>query len=106
MDCPWLLRRYTVATQERKPEDMSPRKPAPMLTSMTQPPALSSTPDVMSLLKALKRRWLMAGALGVLAAAVAGAAVYVLMPARFTAFALMQVSSKADPLTERAMNHG
>ncbi|HZZ80077.1 MAG TPA: polysaccharide biosynthesis tyrosine autokinase [Gemmataceae bacterium] len=88
-----------MATQERKPDEPTPRKPIQPLTAPTQPPALSSTPDAFALLKALKRRWLVACTLGVLAGALAGTAAFMLMPSRFTAFALLQVSSKSNPLT-------
>lgn len=67
-------------------------------------PALSSSPDAMSLLKALRRRWLAAILMGVLLAGVVGAAAWLLLPARFTAFALLQVSSKPTPFMERVGN--
>ena len=53
-----------MATQDRKPTELpeppEPRKLAPALVAPIQPPALTATPDAMSLLKALKRRWLVA----------------------------------------------
>ncbi len=98
-----------MATQDRKPiESMptapEPRKHAPAPVGQAQPLALTSTPDAMSLLKSLKRRWFVAGALGILAAGLVLAAAWVLMPARFTAFALLQVSSKSNPLIDRGGN--
>lgn len=78
-----------------------PRKPAPALVHLPQPPALTATPDAVSLLKALKRRWLVASILGILAAAVVGVSAWMLISARFTAFALLQVSSKTSPLFDR-----
>ncbi len=58
------------------------------------PPALSATPDALSLLKALRRRWLMAGALGCLAAMLSLAAAWYLLPQKYLASALLQVSAK------------
>ncbi len=74
-----------------------------MSTQKNTPP-LASTPDALALLKALQRRWFLAGALGILCAAIAGAAVFLLLPARFTAFALLQVSSKPNMLVDRVNN--
>ncbi len=97
-----------MATQERLlPEKTSApeSRRLPVLPSVeAQPPALTATPDAMSLLKALRRRWLLAGVVGVLAACIVGTAAWVLFPSRYTAFALLQVSSKSNPLTERQSN--
>ena len=96
-----------MAAQERQSPDLKvhptpePRRPLAALTAGPQPPPLVSTPDALSLLKALRRRWFLAGALGVLAACIVGAAAWMLLPARFTAFALLQVSSKQNALMER-----
>lgn len=57
------------------------------------PPALAATPDVMSLLKALKRHWLLAGTLGIVAATLASAAVWYFMPVKYTAQALLALNS-------------
>jgi succinoglycan biosynthesis transport protein ExoP len=102
-------RRNIMAPQDRKPMELTPaapepRKPVAALVGPAHPPALTATPDAMSLLKALRRRWLVAGILGVLAAGLVGGAAWVLMPARFTAFALLQVSSKANPFLDRGNN--
>ena len=88
-----------MATQDRNalettPPAREPRKLAPITVSPMQPPALTATPDAMSLLKSLRRRWFLAGALGFLVAGIVGAAAFLLLPARFTAFQLLQVSSK------------
>src|SRR5262245_16845542 len=69
-----------------------------------QPPALSATPDVMSLLKALRRRWILAGVVGIVAAVAVGLTAMLVFPSRYTAFQLMQVSSNPNPLTERQNN--
>jgi capsular exopolysaccharide synthesis family protein len=63
-----------------------------------------ATPDAWSLLKALRRRWFLAGALGFLLAGIVAAATWMLLPTRYTAFALLQVSSKPNPLTDRLNN--
>ena len=57
------------------------------------PPALAATPDMKSLLRALKRRWLLATTLGLLAAAMASATVWYLMPKKWTADNLMTLNS-------------
>ena len=91
---------------DRQAPDATPpqRKQIVPVTMPAQPPALTSTPDAMSLLKALRRRWFLAGAVGLLLAGLVGAAAWMLLPARFTAFALLQVSSKTSPLVERQGN--
>ena len=62
------------------------------------PPALSSGPDGLALLRAFRRRWLLALTLGVLAAAGAGAAVYFLLPASYQVSAQIQVASTAQSI--------
>ena len=87
--------------------DHNPTEPAREPRKLTPPPAplaLTSAPDALSLLKALKRRWFVAAALGLLAAAVVGVSAWILLPARYTAFALLQVSSKPNPLTDKTNN--
>jgi polysaccharide biosynthesis transport protein len=64
--------------------------------SSIAPTGLSATPDAVGLLKALRRRWFLAGALGVLMAVVAATTAYLVLAPRFVAFAVLQVSSK-DP---------
>ncbi len=80
------------------PQDRDPIKPA------VTPPMPSATPDAFALLKALKRRWILAGTLGLLLATIAGAAAYMILPARYTAFALLQISSKPHQLVDRVSN--
>ena len=53
------------------------RRTAPAALATAGPPALSSTPDAIALLRALKRRWVLAFVLGVAFAGIAGAAAYV-----------------------------
>ena len=103
-----------MATPERRTPDTipltgqpltpEPHKPALAPHSSAPPLALTATPDALSLMKALRRRWFLAGALGILAAALVGGAAWMLLPARFTAFSLLQVSSKPTPYMERPGN--
>jgi capsular exopolysaccharide synthesis family protein len=60
---------------------------------MAPPPGLSSGPDVFTLLKALRRRWLLALGLGSLVAAAAGVAAWFLLAGKYTAFALLHIAS-------------
>jgi capsular exopolysaccharide synthesis family protein len=62
-------------------------------------PALSSTPTVGDLLRALRRRWTMALALGGTLAAIAGVAVWYLMTPKYTAFAQIRVLSNPVRIT-------
>src|SRR5204862_3198679 len=71
---------------------------------VTPPPALQASPDLMSLLGALRRRWVGAVALGgVLAAITAGAAWYLLAP-KPTGFAKLHVAFVKPNFDERAQN--
>jgi len=72
-------------------------RPHPALrhAAAVPPPALSAGPDAMSLLKAVRRRWLLALSLGILAAGGAFIAIMILMPTKYTAFSTLQIS--ADP---------
>ena len=91
-----------MAAENRNAMESSPPEPRKLALVQAAPmPALTMSPDAFSLLKALKRRWFLAGALGLLLAGLVSAAAFVLLPARFTAFALLQVSSKPNPLMER-----
>jgi capsular exopolysaccharide synthesis family protein len=58
-----------------------------------RPAALSSGPDLPALLKALQRRWLLAAALGLLLAPAAAAAAWLLLSAKYTAFAQLHLAS-------------
>ncbi len=59
-----------------------------------RPPSLPATPDALGLLKALLRRWRMGLSLGLSLAAVAGTAVWFLLPgAKYTACATLRVSA-------------
>lgn len=57
-----------------------------------RPPGLTSTPDALALLKALRRRWVLALGMGLLLAGIAGGVVWYLVPqAKYTASATLQV---------------
>src|SRR6266581_1961722 len=60
-----------------------------------RPAVLSSGPDLPALLKALQRRWLLAAALGLLLAPAAAAGAWLLLSAKYTAFAQLHVASVA-----------
>jgi succinoglycan biosynthesis transport protein ExoP len=57
------------------------------------PPALAGGPDLPGLLRALKRRWFLALSLGSVCAAAVAAAVYCLMPPKYTAFTQIHLDS-------------
>jgi capsular exopolysaccharide synthesis family protein len=62
------------------------------------PPGLSATPDLFSLLQALRRRWIAAVLLGGTLAVVAGVTTWVLMTPKETAFAKLRVAASPDPI--------
>lgn len=74
------------AALPRRIINVTPQAPAP--------PALSATPDAMSLLRALRRRWFLAGAVGCLAAVVTVAAAWYVLPPKFIASATIMISSR------------
>src|SRR5262245_25502945 len=89
-------RTSTTAMTDRKPYPIipaSPRGPAadtPAPVTPPRPPAFAATPDALGLLKALRRRWRIAMALGLLLAGVVGAASWYLVPrAKYTARATL-----------------
>jgi capsular exopolysaccharide synthesis family protein len=67
--------------------------PASRATPPAQPSALSSGPDLPTLLKALQRRWLRALALSLLLVPTAAAAAWLLLSAKYTAFAQLHMAS-------------
>jgi capsular exopolysaccharide synthesis family protein len=80
---------------------MRGQAPAPWVAAgpPARPPALSAGPDIISLLKALRRRWLLALTAGLLAAGVAGGTVFALMPAaNYTTQANVRVMAHASQL--------
>ena len=65
-------------------------EPAPQ---PARPPALSATPDVGALLRALRRRWALALVVGLLTATLAGAGAWLVVPAaQYTARSTLHVS--------------
>src|SRR5947209_3344530 len=57
------------------------------------PTGLSSGPDLPALLRALQRRWLLAMALGLLLAPAAAATAWLVLSAKYTAFAQLHMAS-------------
>src|SRR5438445_13734131 len=83
------------------PERSSPQGQSPAGNSLVYgapvpisplPPGLSAPPDMKSLAKALKRHWLLATTLGLLAATAASAAAWYLMPTKYTAEAVITMN--------------
>lgn len=71
--------------------------PAAMVAHVNRlrPAALSATPDVLSLLKALRRRWMLAVGLGLVLAGMTGPVVWCLVPrAKYKASATLRVATK------------
>jgi capsular exopolysaccharide synthesis family protein len=66
-----------------------------------RPAALSSGPDLPALLLALRRRWLLAAALGLLLAPAAAAGAWLLLAAKYTAFAQLHMASVPPWLVAR-----
>ncbi len=60
------------------------------------PPGLSPLPNALSLLRAFRRRWLLASSVAVLAAVTVGAAAYLTMPQSYVAFATVQIAASPD----------
>jgi capsular exopolysaccharide synthesis family protein len=59
------------------------------------PPALAARPNAFVLLRALQRRWLLAGFLGLLLGCGAAAAVWYFLPLNYPVVAIAQISSRA-----------
>jgi polysaccharide biosynthesis transport protein len=81
-----------------------PRRMIPVMVPSAAPAGLSTTPDAMSLLKALRRRWFLAGALGCLAAVVTAAVAWYVLPPKFVATATLMVSAQNQMGPERMAN--
>jgi capsular exopolysaccharide synthesis family protein len=76
-----------------EPNPVAGRIEAALREPLAPAPALASTPTVPDLLRALRRRWMTALALGGTLAAVAAVAVWYLMTPKYTAFAQIRVLS-------------
>ncbi len=59
----------------------------------TPPPAITAGPDARSLLRAVRRRWLLASSAGVLAAVVVGVTLLIVLPQQFIGFATIQITA-------------
>jgi hypothetical protein len=76
------------------PENGIPRPALPAPDgALAAPPALSAPPTLSGLLRAARRRWPMMLGLGLLGAAVAAGVVWLVYPAKYTATALIHLSS-------------
>jgi capsular exopolysaccharide synthesis family protein len=64
----------------------------PAVAMSPLPPALAAAPDMKSLLKSLKRHWLLATTLGLLAATAASTAVWFFTPVRYTAEVILRLN--------------
>lgn len=83
---------------------IEPRRIIPVTMPPAPPPALSATPDAMALLRALKRRWFLALALGCLTAGLAAAAAWYLVPPKFLAVYVFHIDAKHQSGTDQALN--
>lgn len=73
--------------------------PSPSVRRPGPPPALAPVPDLVALLRALRRHWFRAFALGIVAAALAGGTAWKLVPApKYTASALIEVQTQSPVL--------
>jgi capsular exopolysaccharide synthesis family protein len=79
-----------------------PTVPGPALLT----PAPVSTPDASTLLKALRRRWLLALTLGLLCAGGAGVTAWFFLPAKSTVFSLVLISSHPSYIMPRERHIG
>ena len=86
----------------RPPRHLGPRRPAAL---QAPPPGVSSGPDVKSMIRALRRRWLLASSVGVLAALVVGIGLLILVPQKFNAFATLQITAFQDYITGKPPVH-
>lgn len=74
------------------PAKLQPIETTPLVRA--RPQVLSATPDALSLLKSLRRRWALALGLGIVGAVVIGGATWLIVPrAKYTAVATMQVAT-------------
>jgi capsular exopolysaccharide synthesis family protein len=80
---------------------LGPRRPS---ASVNLPPAVSSGPDVKSLLRAMRRRWLLASSVGVLTALVVGVALLMLLPERYLAFATLEIAAVKEKIMRDPVN--
>jgi capsular exopolysaccharide synthesis family protein len=86
------------------PRTLEPRRIVPVTMPPVAPPALSATPDAMALLRALRRRWLMALALGCLAAGAAAVATWYAVPAKFLAAVVLRIDARQQTGVESVKN--
>ena len=70
----------------------------PFFAEGNEPPGMSSSPNMATLFQAFRRRWPLAIGLGLAAAVIGVVAVLFLFPAKYNAFALVEVSARQEQL--------
>ena len=71
------------------------------------PPALQVMPNVLSLLKALRRRWFLAGLLGLIAAVMTAGGAWILLPeGKYRTEASLRISKEPPRLMFRDRGNG
>src|SRR4051794_33423655 len=71
---------------------IDPGQPRPVVPPAPPPPGLSASPDMMSLLVALRHRWVSAVLLGCTLGCIAGVGMWYLLTPKNVAFATIKVS--------------
>jgi succinoglycan biosynthesis transport protein ExoP len=64
------------------------------------PPGLASKPNALTLLKALKRRWLLASSLGIVCAVAAAALAWYFVPPKYSAYAVVRVLTRPSSVLD------
>ncbi len=80
---------------------VGPTAPRPRTVPAARPAALSSAPDLPAILKALRRRWLLAAGLTLLLAPAAAVGAWFLLSAKYTAFAQIHMAAVPPWLVTR-----
>jgi capsular exopolysaccharide synthesis family protein len=84
------------------PREATPPRPVPHPPA----PAAASGPDLTALLSAMRRRWMIALSLGIIAAVAAATAAYLLVSPNYTIFAQVHVSADTNVFGRTNMNPG
>jgi capsular exopolysaccharide synthesis family protein len=84
--------------------DGAPLEGELMVGANVLPPALTETATPLTLLQALRRRWLHALPVGLLLAGLVGGLVWTLRPDKYTAFALLQIAPVEQKLLQDSNN--
>jgi capsular exopolysaccharide synthesis family protein len=81
--------------------ERAPAAPAAPRKPNVPPPGVSASPDLPSLLGALRRRWLLVLCLGLTLAGSVTAALWYFLPARYTAYSYVRVMLRQDSFWEK-----